>query len=40
MAGRQRLETLGPALEDRRQVGQANALTLGGGAEDVFAEGR
>ena len=40
VARRQRLETGGAALKDRRQVGQANALPLGGGAEDVFAVGR
>ena len=38
VARRQRLETGGPTLEDRRQIGQANAFTLGGGTEDVFAE--
>ena len=35
---RQRLQPLGTALEDRREVGQANAIALGNLAQDVFAE--
>ena len=38
VARRQLAKAGRPRLEQRREIGQPHTLTLGGGAEDVFAE--